>query len=226
MFSELRDQYQRWAARRMFARWSPIYEEEVADNHYSAADRVAAAAIPLLHGLNNPSIADIGIGTGLLAEQLKAALPCTVSGLDFSEDMMAACVQKGACDRIAKCDVGRDIWPLKPASQDMVVSAGLLEYLTPPMLDHFMAQSAAILRTAGIIVFTYMPRKEHERPVRFWRGHSGTYLIAGYLPKDIVRAVTEAGFVISHHAPDFKGCIFQDGSSYPYRLIVAQTTSK
>ncbi len=60
----------------MFARWSPIYEEEVADNHYSAADRVAAATIPLLGAHKNPAIADIGIGTGLLAAQIKAAAPC------------------------------------------------------------------------------------------------------------------------------------------------------
>ena len=222
MLVGLRNSYQRWAARRMFARWSPIYEEEVADNHYSAADRVAAATIPLLGAHKNPAIADIGIGTGLLAAQIKAAAPCMISGLDFSEDMMAVAVQKNTCNQVAKCDVGTDYWPLEDGSQDLVISSGLLEYLTPEMLQHFLQQSARILKPDGTLIFTYMPRQRDEKPIRFWRGHSGTYLIAGYVPDELTAFVRSQGFTISQHSEDFKGCIFQDGSSYPYRLIVAQ----
>ncbi len=93
MLNRLLNFYQRFATRRMFSRWSPIYEEEVAENAYSAADEVAKAAITYLAQTcaADPAIADIGIGTGLLAQQVFDAMPCRITGIDFTEEMMAAC---------------------------------------------------------------------------------------------------------------------------------------
>ena len=218
--------YQRHAARRMFARWSPIYEDEVSENSYSAANEVAKAGIRHLAraDVQNPAIADIGIGTGLLAQQFYDAIPCRIAGLDFSEDMMAACAGRGITELLVKCDVGRDNWPLAPASQDMVVSAGLLEYLTPEMLQHFLDESARTLQQKGLLIFTYMPQKPGTRQINFWQGHSGTYLICGYSEEEIGAALKRSNFDLLEHSSPFKGCVFHDGSSYDYRLIVAAKT--
>jgi predicted TPR repeat methyltransferase len=224
MINILINLFQRHAARRMFSRWSPIYEEEVSENSYSAADETARAAIRHLAQQNadDPAIADIGIGTGLLAQQIYDSLPCRITGLDFSEDMMAACAGRGITELLIKCDVGRDIWPLPSGSQNAVVSAGLMEYLTPDMLQHFLKETERTLQQKGLLVFTYMPQKAGTKQINFWQGHSGTYLICGYGESEIESALRCSNFEILEHSQPFKGCIFGDGSSYDYRLIAAQ----
>lgn len=208
----------------MFARWSPIYEHEVTENAYSAADEVAKASIKHLARLasQEPKIADIGIGTGLLAQQIFDAMPSRITGLDFTEDMMAVCAAREVTELLVKCDVGRDHWPMESGSQDAVLSAGLLEYLTPDMLQHFISESARVLQQSGLLVLTYMPQKEGAKQIALWQGHSGTYLICGYGAEEIEAVLKRSNFSILEHSQPFKGCVFQDGSSYDYRLIAAR----
>lgn len=208
----------------MFARWSPIYEHEVAETAYSAADEVARASIKHLarSAPQEPKIADIGIGTGLLAQQIFDAIPCRITGLDFTEDMMAVCAAREVTELLVKCDVGDDHWPMESGSQDAVLSAGLLEYLTPDMLRHFVSESARVLQQNGLLVFTYMPQKPGAKQIMVWRGHSGTYLICGYKAEEIEDILKRSNFTILEHSQPFKGCVFHDGSSYDYRLIAAR----
>lgn len=208
----------------MFSRWSPIYEEEVAENAYSAADEVAKAAIKYLaqDGRDNPAIADIGIGTGLLAQQLYDALPCRITGIDFTEDMMASCAGRDITELLIKCDAGKDPWPLQDGTFDMVVSSGLFEYLTDEMVRHFIMETKRVLRSGGWLVFTYMPVSQNDRKVTWWHGHSGSYLTCGQTPGWIESELNDHGFEVADHTSPFKGCIFQDGSSYDYRRVVAR----
>jgi predicted TPR repeat methyltransferase len=224
MLNRLLNFYQRYAARRMFARWSPIYEHEVAENAYSAADEVARASIKHLarSAPQGPKIADIGIGTGLLAQQIFDAMPCRITGLDFTEDMMAVCAAREVTELLVKCDVGGDHWPMESGSQDAVLSAGLLEYLTPDMLRHFVSESARVLQQNGLFVFTYMPQKPAAKQIMVWQGHSGTYLICGYRAEEIEDILKRSNFTVLEHSRPFKGCVFHDGSSYDYRLIAAR----
>ncbi len=218
--------YQRHAAKRMFARWSPIYEEEVAENAYSAADKVARATLSYLAPLarSQPKIADIGIGSGLLAQQIYDSMNSRITGLDFSQDMMASCAGRGITEQLIPCDAGRDSWPLPDGAFDAAVAAGLFEYLTPSMARHVITQSARILKAGGYLVFTYVPAGMAEKKIRFWRGHSGTYLVCTYDGDELARMVTDAGFEIVEHSAAFAGCVFVDGSSYDYRLIAARRT--
>lgn len=223
MMRPLIDFYQRFAASRMFSRWSPVYEQEVLENAYSAADRCAAEAIRLLAaGPSDPAIADIGIGTGLMAQQIYDALPCRIAGLDFSEDMLAQCAAKEIAEVLIKCDVGSGRWPLADDDFTLVASAGLAEYLTPSMLQHFLSESARLLQQKGHLVFTYVPQQSGEKATDFWRGHSGTYLVCRYLPQDIEVFLQKSGFELLQHSAPFDGCVFKDESRYPYRLIVAR----
>lgn len=208
----------------MFARWSPLYETEVTENNYSAADEVAKESIRLLARFDKtePLVADIGIGTGLLAQQIYDALPCRIIGLDFTEDMMAVSAAREITELLVKCDVGKDGWPIETGSCDMVASSGLLEYLTPDMARHFLEESHRVLRKDSHLVFTYMPRGAKDKQTTLWRGHTGTYLICGYETQEMDALVQNAGLTVTQHSEPFKGCVFHDGSSYDYRLIVAK----
>lgn len=215
--------YQRFAAHSMFSNWSPIYEDDVAENQYSAAAKAAEAAIRHIASLPTaePLIADIGIGTGLLAEQIYNAMPCRIVGLDFAEDMMAVCLQKEITEILIKCDAGKDHWPLEDNSYNAVVSAGLLEYLTPDMTQHFLHESQRCLAQNGVLIFTYIPTENDKDQIDLWRGKSGRFLSCRYNPASLIERVVACGFEIKEHLDEFPGSVFKDGSSYPYRLIVA-----
>lgn len=216
--------YQRFAARRMFARWSPVYEEEVTENAYSAASMVAESAMRALGPLagTHPRIADIGIGTGLLAQEIYDSLPCRITGLDFCENMMAACAGRGITELLVRCDVGKEAWPLPDQDFDAVLAAGLFEYLTPSMAAHFMDEAARILKTGGHLVFSYIPVMDGTRKVGLWRGHSGTFLICSFAAEELNALLQQNGFEIHEHSAPFAGSVFEDGSSYDYRLIAAR----
>lgn len=224
MWSAVLSTFQRTAAKRMFSRWSPVYEEEVADNAYSAADETARVTLKYLARQYNvnPVVADIGIGTGLLAQQIYDAYPCRIMGLDFSEDMLTLCSGRDIAELLIKCDVGKDRWPLEDGAADAVCAAGLLEYLTQEMLQHFIVEAARTLQQKGVLVFTYIPLNNGDKKLGLWRGHSGTYLSCRYVPEALEAMLAAAGLEILEHSAPFSGCVFQDGSSYEYRLIAAQ----
>lgn len=222
MLKNIINLYQRHAARKMFSRWSPIYELEVTENHYSASDAVAKKALQYLDGNARAAIVDAGIGTGLTAQQIYDSVPCSITGLDFTEDMMALCSGRNITQSLLKCDVGKDPWPVLDNTQNMVISAGVMEYLTTEMLQHFLNETERVLQQKGLLVFTYLPRLPKEKKLSFWRGHSGTYLTCGYQPAEMERTLLQQKFAVLEHSNPFKGCLFHDGSSYDYRLIVAQ----
>lgn len=223
MLHKIQSLFQRYAARAMFAAWSPTYEEDVSISRYSAPDKVAASVLCNIANLQQkePKIADIGIGTGMLAEQIYASLPCRITGLDFADDMMAQCQQKDVAEILIKCDAGQDFWPLEDGSYDAVVSAGLIEYFTPPMLQHFIDESARILSPAGILVFSYIPAAGPNNNIRLWPGKSGLFLSCRYNPDALEKQLKAAGFAIREHGAEFTGSVFKDGSTYPYRVIAA-----
>lgn len=221
--------YQRYAARRMFTRWSPIYEHEVTENAYSAADYVARSVIKHLQLASRDeadivNIADIGIGTGLLAQQIYDAMPCQITGLDFTEDMMAVCMAREITELLIKCDVGKDHWPIENLSQDVVMAAGLFEYLTPDMAQHFFAETARVLKNDGLLVFSYMPCQPQDKRMHLWPGHSGTFFTCSYTEDEIEKYLSQYGFTLIDHSAPFKGSVFEDESSYDYRMISARSS--
>lgn len=227
MISVLQNLYQRFTARRMFAAWSPTYEQDVEANRYSAADKVAESALKHLASddVKILKIADIGIGTGLLAQQIYDAVPCEITGIDFAEDMMAQCLQRDITELLIKCDAGRDHWPLTSGSQDAVVSAGLVEYFTPSMLQHFLQQSQNCLKENGWLVFTYVPAESRNYEGSLWHGKTGSVLTCRYTPQHMESLLTARGLSVKEHGENFAGSVFRDGSTYPYRLIAAQKTT-
>lgn len=224
MIAALQNLYQRFAARRMFSQWSPTYEDDVEANRYSAADKVAQSTLKHLASddVQILKIADIGIGTGLLSQQIYDSVPCEIVGIDFAEDMMAQCSQRNITELLIKCDAGNDHWPLLSSSQDAVISAGLIEYFTPSMLQHFLQQSVQCLKKDAWLVFSYVPSETKDYEGAIWHGKTGSVLSCRYKPQHMEALVTKHGFTIRDHDDNFAGSVFRDGSTYPYRLIAAQ----
>lgn len=217
--------YQRHAAHRIFTKWSPGYDDEVSVLSYSAADKVAEATLRHLpeSSVEDPlHIADIGIGTGLLAQQIWEAVPCLIAGLDFNEDMMAICSQKEVAELLIKCDVGKDPWPLQGDAYDAVMASGLFEYLTPTMMQHFLMQAVRILKSQGRMIFSYIPSTGTEDSFSIWNGRNGRFVRCEYNPEKLAKSVEGFGFTILEHMEPFEGSVFADGTSFSYRLIAAQ----
>lgn len=225
MWKPLLNLYQRYAAQKIFSRWSPDYDGEVAVLSYSAADKVAEATLRHLpeSSVEDPlHIADIGIGTGLLAQQIWEAVPCLIAGLDFSEDMMSLCAQKEVAELLIKCDVGKDHWPLQESAYDAVIASGLFEYMTPSMVQHFLGEATRILEPGALMVFSYIPSPRSDDSFTIWNGRNGRFVRCEYEPSKLQAKVEGFGFKILEHKEPFDGSVFSDGSRYSYRLIAAQ----
>lgn len=212
MITALKSFYQRLAARRVFTRWAETYEEDVAHNRYSAAQAVAQAILPYLHA--DSRIIDLGIGSGLIWQTLDIEDGMSIVGLDISSAMLeqASSLPVGP---LYCCDVGRDFWPADDNTQDMVISAGLFEYLTEPMARHVMAESARVLKPGGLFIATYIPGEKNHNAL--WAGKSGSILRCIFDPHWMEN---QPGFFLQRHSEPFAGSVYEDSSSYDYRLII------
>lgn len=225
LFHPIISLYQRYAAKRMFSQWAAHYEEDVLENHYSAADRVATMAVRVLrpqHRQTNeaPIVIDLGIGTGLLAQQIVDALPARIIGLDFNAEMMSQAESRNIAELLIQCDVGKDHWPATDHSVDMVMSAGLFEYMTPPMVQHIFKETARVLQQNGTFVFTYIPRKDTEKSMTYWQGYSGGFMVCAQSEHELLDIAQQNGLHIESHSAPFAGSVYDDGESYDYRLMV------
>src|SRR5690606_32374700 len=119
-----------------------------------------------------------------------------------------------------KCDVGLDHWPLENEAYHAVISAGVFEYLTPDMVQHFLQESMRCLQQKGLLALTYVPTQKPQQDIGFWQGKSGNFLSCRYNPEWIEQKIAASGCVLLHHSDEFTGSVFRDGSRYPYRLIV------
>ncbi len=106
---------------KLYDRWAESYDEELRTNGYASPARTAKAMAAVVTDLGAPLL-DIGCGTGLSGEALKAAGFTAIDGTDFSAEMLAAARPKA---------VYRKLWPGSPENP-----------LPPPAGDH--ANIAAI----------------------------------------------------------------------------------
>lgn len=216
MISTLKAFYQRLAVRRVFSRWADTYETDVAGNRYSAAKMVAQALTPYMkEGL---CVTDLGIGTGLIWRDMDLPDDIEITGLDISAEMLEQ-LSDPAIGPLFLCDVGRDGWPVEDNSQHMVVSAGLFEYLDESMAVHVFNQAQRVLQPGGFFIGTYIPGNTNH--ARTWVGKSGTIHSYRFDPLWMEK---QTGFKVINHTEAFPGSVFDDGSTYDYRLVIFRKT--
>jgi predicted TPR repeat methyltransferase len=215
MQQALKTLYQRFAARRVFSRWATSYEADVARHRYSAAQAVAQAVAPYLEPESR--VLDLGIGTGLIWQDLEIPESAEISGIDISADMLVQASSNPDIGSLFLCDAGREIWPVEGGYLDAVVSGGLFEYLTQTMAKHVFKEAARTLRAGGLFITTYIPAEINM--ARLWKGQSGNILSCRYAPEWLEN---QPGFRVVQHTAPFPGSVFSDCSSYDYRLIMLE----
>jgi SAM-dependent methyltransferase len=126
---------------RLYRAWAATYDEGfAAAMEYRLPAHVAAA---FLSGLGEGPILDVGAGTGLLAEALRAqGFDGAIDGVDLSPDMLAVAGGKGLYRHLAQADVTRPL-PLAGGYAG-VVSSGTFTHghVGPEALDLLLGVAA------------------------------------------------------------------------------------
>lgn len=110
------------------------------------------AATALVRWLGRPDVLDLGCGNGLGAIAMADAGARSVTGVDFSANMLALARQRiaarprAAADRAAIDLVEADLltWPGSPRGWDLVVALGVVEYY--PDASDLVARMAELTR--------------------------------------------------------------------------------
>ncbi|MGB8622288.1 MAG: methyltransferase domain-containing protein, partial [Paracoccaceae bacterium] len=95
---------------RLYDKWSGSYDTELAENGYATPRRVAQAMQQT--GCVGP-VLDLGCGTGLSGEALRAAGYDVIDGTDLSADMLKEARAKGIYRKLWQTDPEKPL-PLRP----------------------------------------------------------------------------------------------------------------
>jgi len=186
-----------------YDRWAAVYDHE-ANPLQGLEEPVVRAIVGDVRGLN---VLDLGCGTGRHSLWMAAA-GATVTGVDFSEGMLAEARRKPGAEAIRF--VVHDLHlPLPFAAEfDLVVSGLVLEHLRD--LDGFFAEARRVLKPGGRAVVSAMHPAMCLRgaQARFTDPATGELVQPGSLPHSVgafVMAAVRAGFRlldVAELAPD------------------------
>lgn len=192
------------AVRAGYDRWAAVYDHDA--NPLIALEE--SRVYELVGDVRGRNVLDLGCGTGRHALRL-AAGGAMVTGIDFSEGMLAEARRKPGADgiRFLAHDLLTPL-PFVDASFDLVVSGLVLEHL--PTLDGFFVEMRRVLKPGGAAVVSAMHPAMMLRgtQARFTDPASGEVVSPGSVPHSVsafVTAAVRAGFRIDHiseHAPD------------------------
>jgi predicted TPR repeat methyltransferase len=130
--------------------WSEYYEADLKAIGYAAAHRCAAALAKEDPNLTSP-VVDLGCGTGLSGEALKAAGFAEIDGYDFSDGMLALARKKNCYRDIVHTDLSQpNAVPDKGYRHAALV--GVLHHTHAP--PEAISGALALLPKGGCVVFT------------------------------------------------------------------------
>jgi len=187
-----------------YDRWAEIYDGE--DNPLVALEERETA--PLLEEVAGLEIADIGCGTGRKSLALAAA-GARVTGLDFSEGMLARARAKPGAEgvRFVVHDITRPL-PLPDRGFDGVTCCLVLDHIDDVVA--LFAELGRIVRPDGFVLVTVMHPAMMLRGVqaRFTDPRTGAKVLPRSVPNqiaDYIMGAVRAGLQIramSEHAVD------------------------
>ena len=133
-----------------------LFDQYAGDFDSALVERLAYRAPELLFDLLQRSgavefahVVDLGCGTGLMAERLRAAASF-IEGLDLSAGMLRKAQAKGVYDRLEKQDL--QLWQPEPGRADLVVAADVFNYVGA--LDRMIVAAHTALAPGGRFAFT------------------------------------------------------------------------
>lgn len=139
------------STREGYDRWAAIYDDE--DNALIALE--AARVDALVGDVRGREVVDVGCGTGRHALRLAAA-GATVTGVDFSEGMLARARAKHGAEQVRWVvhDLTAPPLPLPDAGFDRVLCCLVVEHIR--RLDVFMAELRRLCRPDGRVIVSAM----------------------------------------------------------------------
>lgn len=138
------------AIKTSYARWAPVY-----DKTFGAITNVGRrAAVDYINAQEAENVLEVGVGTGLALPNYRPGL--AVTGIDFSEDMLAKAQAK--VDRLDLKQVRHltqmdaRMLDFPDASFDVVAAMHILSVVPEP--ERVMAEMARVCQPGGLIVIT------------------------------------------------------------------------
>jgi predicted TPR repeat methyltransferase len=131
--------------------WASTYEAEIKANGYATPTRCAEALAAFALEKETP-VLDLGCGTGLSGEALRAAGFSTIDGTDFSEDMLVHAERKlGLYRKLTRGDLTTPL-PAEPGEYDHVAAIGVFSPSHAPaaMIDRVLD----LLPAGGLFTFS------------------------------------------------------------------------
>jgi len=187
-----------------YDRWAAIYDEDANPLQALEQPRFQDAC----GDVTGLTVLDLGCGTGRHTQWL-ASRGGIVTGVDFSEEMLAKARRKGKTEaaRFVMHDLHESL-PFKPGEFDLVVSGLVLEHLRD--LNEFFVNIYRVLKQPGRAVVSAMHPAMFLRnsQAQFTDPQSGEVVRPGSLPhqvSEMIMAGVNAKFcleAVDEYAPD------------------------
>jgi predicted TPR repeat methyltransferase len=126
-------------AKRLYGAWANYYDQELVEENRYTGPELAAAVLARELADREARIIDIGCGTGLVGERLRAHGFSTIDGLDLVPEMLAVAAEKGAYRELIEADLLQGA-PLPDASYTAAISVGTFthNHVGPSGLDEVL----------------------------------------------------------------------------------------
>jgi predicted TPR repeat methyltransferase len=130
--------------------WAKAYDDDLSAWSYQAPDRVAETLV--VHHPEARSVLDVGCGTGLVGQALRArGFTGALRGLDISQSSLEVARRRGAYDSVDQADLQQRL-PVDDESVYAVVCVGVMTYL--PEVESVWRELARVVAPGGLVVVT------------------------------------------------------------------------
>lgn len=145
-----------------FDRFAPQFEQRlVGELGYSAPAAAASFLDPLLAGRTALRVADLGCGTGLFGEYLRASAS-HLAGVDLSGAMLERARARAIYDELAREEIGDYLARIAPGSLQLAVALDVFIYVGD--LERVLRAAGAALADDGLLAFSIEESRDSGEP--------------------------------------------------------------
>lgn len=133
---------------RHYSRMAERYDETVSACGYNLAKLIFEAGSKA-RSSTNINVLDLGIGSGL-SSIMFAGQGNVITGVDGSLEMLKICERKNFADSLVHADLSSGILPAFPGKFDLVICAGLFEFVLYP--ERFLKSVRDVMADQAVLV--------------------------------------------------------------------------
>lgn len=135
--------------RKMYDRWSEVYNQDLLSGDYQQPLR-CASALQKVRSDRHIKILDVGCGTGLSGIALKDAGYHHIDGCDLSEGMLQKATELELYKRLFACDLNQPPVDALDAQYDAITAVGVFSFghINPDAVDELLR----ILKNCGYLI--------------------------------------------------------------------------